>query len=441
MALSYLTFFVTEWTGVSPTLMATIYTAARFGDLGIQVIAGNIMQRVKKFRPFLLAVPIISQFGNFISFWNPNIPIPAKLVLLTVGYCMIHFPMNFSTIATNTLMMRVAGPNPANRTAITVASLQGSSAMRIIQPLVTLPLILWLIERGLPGYLYVQLLYAAVTMTASIVLYIVTKPYESPEALAQYAASSASNVKPPSFVQMYKLALKNIPIVVLLISSSINSGIGGQVFSAGVMYYWRYSVGSYDLQPLAGSIAGVVALITSVTGPIIARKIGKRNSWLFNCSWQVLCYLGIVLFADGQPWVFIAMTCLQNVSTSVTTSWGIQLWLDAAEVQLYETGIDIRSFTMGLNNYPIKLGFIISGPFVAFMLNNSGYSAADGVGMIADTARFIRIWMLIPIVGLIISFINIFLGYKVDENYARECAAANAKAAAERAAATAAGRT
>jgi Na+/melibiose symporter-like transporter len=316
--------------------------------------------------------------------------------------------------------------------AITAAALQGGSAMRIIQPLVTMPAILWFLANGMPGYLYMALIYGAFALLAGLVLFIATAPYESPEAVARFAAASKDAAKPPSFVQMYKLAAKNIPIVVLLISSTINSGIGGQVFSAGTLYYWRYSVGSFALQPIGGSIAGIAAVLTSISGPIIARKIGKRNSWLFNISWQILCYFGIVFFADGNPIAFIVITCLQTVSTSVTMAWGIQLWLDAAEVQLYETGVDIRSFTMGLNNYPIKMGFIISGPFVAFMLNNSGYEAAGGVGMIADTGRFMLIWMLIPIIGMIISFFNIFFGYRVNEDYAKQCAANNAKAAAER---------
>ncbi|MCL2045197.1 MAG: MFS transporter [Oscillospiraceae bacterium] len=431
MALQYLTFFVTEWTGVSATLMATVYTVARFGDLFVQAISGAIMQKVKRFRPYLIILPLISQVGNFISFLNPPTSVGVKLVILTVGYCMIHFPMNFLVVAQNTMIMRVAGPNPENRMAITAANLQGTSAMRILHPQVTMPLILWCLSRNYPGYLIVMVLYGIITMLVSIMLYIATKDYETAEDVARFAAAGTAE-KGPNIFQMYKLVSKNIPILVLLLSSSINTGIGNQVFTAGVQYYWRYSVGDLGMQAIAGTIAGIAAVITSFTGPWIARKIGKRNSWLFNNSWQLLVYFGIMFWGDGNPWVYIWLTSIQTLSTSVTTAWGIQLWLDAAEVQLYETGVDTRSFTMSMNNYPIKLGFIISGPFVAWMLNHSGYSAADGIGSIADTGLFMRNWLIIPIIGMILSFINIFIGYRVDEQYAKDCAAANAKAAAER---------
>ena len=439
MSLGYLTFFVTEWTGVSATLMATVYTVARFADLGVQVFAGNIMQRLNKFRPLLLIVPLISQGGNLISFLNPNIPIGVKLIVLTVGYCMIHFPMNFWTITTFTLLMRIAGPNPENRMAITASNTRAFSAQRIIQPLITLPLILWFIERGLPGYLLVMIIYGIVTFIACGYLYVVTKPYETPEIIERWKAAQASNVKPPSFLEMYKLAAKNRPIVALLISSTINTGIGGQVFAAGTMYYWRYSVGSFALQPVGGSIAGFVALGVALFAPFLAKKMGKKNTWLFNMGLNIIVYLIVMFFADGNPWVFISVVAIQTLGTNLVGVWGIQLWLDAAEVQLYETGIDIRSFTMGLNNYPIKLGFIVSGPFVAIMLNNSGYvESAAGVGTLDDPARFVMIWMIIPLIGMVVSFINLFINYNISEDYAKQCAVANVAAAAERQAAAAA---
>jgi Na+/melibiose symporter-like transporter len=91
---------------------------------------------------------------------------------------------------------------------------------------------------------------------------------------------------------------------------------------------------------------------------------------------------------------------------------------------------------MSLNNYPIKLGFIVSGPFVAFMLNNSGYYVAEGgQGVMADTGRFMFIWMIIPIVGLVIAALSVAFGYRVNSAYAEEAATANAKAAADRIAA------
>jgi Na+/melibiose symporter-like transporter len=431
MSLQYLTFFVTEWTGVSPTLMATVYTIARFGDLGVQAISGAIMQNVKRMRPILIIIPLVSQTGTIISFLNPNINLTAKLVLLIVGYCCIHFPMNFSTVTVNTLMMKVTRGNPSNRLFITGAAIRGGAAMRIIISAVTMPSILFLLGKGLPGYLIMSLIYGTMAMAANLVLFFATKDFEPKDAVVTAAAAP----KPPSIFKMYALASKNLPVMILLMAAIV-TGIGGQVYSTGLQYYWRYSIGDQSFQATQGVIAGFVALGTSLIGPVIAKRIGKKRSMMFNYLWTLVMYIGLILFADGQRWVFVAISSLMSVSTNVSMSWGIILWLDAAEIQLYETGVDIRSFIMSLNNYPIKLGFIISGPFVAFMLNNSGYYVAEGgQGVMADTSRFMFIWMIIPIIGLCIAALSVGFGYRVNSAYAEEAATANAKAAAERMAA------
>jgi Na+/melibiose symporter-like transporter len=438
MSLTFLTFFVTEWTGVSPTLMATVYTFARFADLGVQMFAGGIIQRQKRVRPWLIALPIVSQLGTIVSFTNPDVDLWLKLVVLIVGYCMIHFPMNFLTVTTNTLLMKVSGPNPANRMAITTAMLRGGNAMRIITSAVSMPLILFFLSQGLPGYLIVSVIYGCITVIAASTLFVATAPYETKEASSAPAATAVTQT---SFVKMYAAAFKNRPILILLIATTI-TGIGNQVFAAGLMYYWRYSVGSLTWQPIGTTIASIVALGWAVIMPSVAKRIGKRKTFLFHYCWSFAMFTSYLLFADGNPIAYIIINGMAAMSASMTMSWGIQLYLDSAEIQLYESGVDNRPFLMSLNNLPIKLGFIVSGPFVALMLNNSGYFAVDGVGYMADTGRFMFIWLALPMAGFMLAGLFFFFGYRINETYASEAAAANAKAQRERmeaAAAAAAG--
>ena len=433
MPLTYLVFFITEYTGVSPMLMASVYTVARFADLGVSLFSGPIMQRQRRVRPYLLIIPLISGGGCILSFLNPDIPIGAKLVVLIFGYCCIHFPMNFSTVVGNMVMMKIAGANPANRVAITQSILRGNSSSRIAIAAITMPMLLYFLGRGWPGYFMVAILYFVVWMIANIILYIVSAPFEPKDAEAPLA-----NVQRVTIAQMYKAAGSNQSILILL-TCAIMAGIAAQVFSSGVLYYYRYSIGNMMWQASAGTIAGFVALGTSIICPPIARRIGKRNSLLFQYCWQSLMYLVIMLFADGNVILYIVVTSCITFGTAISTTWGINLWLDAAEIQLHETGVDNRPFLMSLNNIPIKLGFIASGPVVAFMLNNSGYEVTSaGVGTIANTQTFIYVWIGIVMALYVLAAVFFFFGYKANDKYAAECAASNAEKARERAAAAAA---
>ena len=442
MALNYVVFFVTEYAGMTPTLMASFLSVARLLDLFVSMFSGAIIQRQKRMRPWLLGVPLVGGTGAILVFLNPPIPLAAKTVLVFVGYCCIHFPMNFITVAQNTLIMKVAGPNPANRLPITSMVLRGSSAARIAYSAATLPMIMFLMRNGLPGYLIMTIAYFILWLIGAFVLYFGTSMFEPKEdpASEQSKAVVTAAPKGPSILQMYIAAFKNRPIMILVICGII-TGAAGQVLSQGAIYYYRYSIGGpnwQNWQAIAGTVAGVVALGTAIIGPLIGKKIGKRNSFLIMYVWCAICELINMFFMDGNVMLYIVVSSVMALGTSISGSWGINLYLDAAEVQYHETGVDNRPFMMSINNFPTKTGFIFSGPLVAFMLNSSDYKVIDNVGQLPNTQTYVYVWMGIIVACYVAAFIIFLFGYKIDERYAAEAAASNAeKAAAAKAAAEA----
>ena len=52
----------------------------------------------------------------------------------------------------------------------------------------------------------------------------------------------------------------------------------------------------------------------------------------------------------------------------------MNLYLDCGEYQLYKTGADAKTFTMGMYGVAIKIGFLLSTVVSTFVLEASGYS-------------------------------------------------------------------
>lgn len=436
MAIAFLTFFVTDVVGLNPVTMATIYTIARFADLGVQVFAPSIINNLTRVRPLLFIIPIISQAGTIVSFLNPPLPYMAKLVLLTVAYCCIHFPMNFSTVVINTIMMKVCRGNMANLLWIPTTSTRISAVWRIFSPFLQMPLILFFIKAGLPGYFIVACIFAAMTMIAHATLYIISAPYEESKeeaaaALAARKAAAQTAPKGPSILQQYAMAAKNVPAMAMLIGGIV-TGITGQVMSGGLQYYWRYSIGDLAMQATAGSISGILAVPLSIVGPIIGRKLGMRKTLIFNQLWTAMCYILYYLFSNGNPWGYIIIACIGSISMYPAMIYMALPWLDAAEVQLAKTGVDVRPFIMGLNNYSIKIGFICQGPILAWMLTATGYVKDVEI---ANLPLFMLIWMGIPFIGQLIYFLCFFFFYKITPEEAQEARTANQRATEERMAA------
>ena len=441
MALSYFAFFVTEVVGLSPVIMATVYTIARFGDLAVQVFAPSIVNMMSRHRPLLLIIPLISQAGTIASFVNPPFPTVVLYPFLIIAYCCIHFPMNFSTVVTSTMQIKLTKGNQENRLWITAQTNRIGPIWRVVSPYLGMPLILWFMDRGLPGYLIVTCIYAAMTLAAAALLYVVSAPYEETkeEAAAAKAKKLAAAANQPSVLKVigsqYSAAAKNRPAMALLISGLV-TGITGQFLSGGTQYYWRFILGDLALQARAASISSMIAIPLGFIGPIIGRKMKQRQAVMLNFVWTICCYGLHIMFSGRGAWFYIGIQSLSSITTYISMVWSAQNWMNAAEVQYHNTGVDIRPFVMGLNNYSIKIGFIAQGPLLAWMLSYLQYERNVGFG---NPGPFMFIWMGIPALGQIFAALMYFFFYNITPDQAKTAIAANhEKAQAERAAAAAA---
>ncbi|MCL1803728.1 MAG: MFS transporter [Eubacteriaceae bacterium] len=431
VAMQYLSIFVTEYTGITAASLASVLTVARFLDLGVSLFSGAIVQKSNTktgaFRPWVLFCPLVTWAGCVICFINPNLSAGVKLMFIAVGYCMTHFPMNFLTVAQNGLQTKVAGSNPEARLAIASRRIQGMQFARIITSAATLPLINTFMATDLPlnAYLIVTILFGVISFAGAFLIYAQTKDYDLYDPNAKSAGSAAS----VSIITMYTQALKN-PTVVLLMVVDILRMVAMQTVASCAAYYYRYSGGDMNYMTVAGVAAGFVGFFSALLATPVARKIGKKMSSIVSGFTAGGIYVFMGLFCDGNPLLYIILTSAITIGLAVVGAWGVNLYLDAAEIQLYETGIDNRPFIMSLQNVPIKLGFIASGPALAWLLAQARYEA----GVMPDTAVFVRYLGIVPAILYAISSVLVMVGYRVDEARAAECAELNAKAMAEKAA-------
>ena len=428
---AYMMFYNTEYAGLSATSLVAFLSVARLVDFGVSLISGPIVQRSNtkrwgEYRPWVVGLPISTWVGCTLLFLNPPIPLTAKLVVVCVGYMMLHLPMNFLTVAQNGLLMKVAGANAENRLAISSRRIQGTNAGRIISSAATLPLITFVMTRGFNGYFWVSVGFGIFTMIGNFQIFGATKEYD------QYNPNKAA-VKATPLAKMYGDAFKIKEVWVLLIVDTLKM-IAAQIVAGCLTYYYRYSAGNILYQALAGTISSFVALGASMVAVPIARKLGKKASSMVTSFIYGLSYVFIALFADGRPIVYITFACINLVGNAILASYGINLWLDVAEIRLQKTGVDNRPFIMSVQNLPIKIGMIASGPALAWLLNTVGYSA----GNMPNTAVFVRYLGFFPAAIYFLTVIIVQFFYNVSEQEAREAAAANQAAAKARAEAAAA---
>ncbi|MCL2045626.1 MAG: MFS transporter [Oscillospiraceae bacterium] len=432
VSFAYMMYFCTEFAGLNAGAIAAFLSVARIVDLVVSLVSGSIVQRsntkIGEYRPWVLGCCLCTYAGATLMFLNPPTSTTIKMIIVCVTYMMLHIPMNFLTVAQNGLVAKICGPNPANRLQIASMRLRGSTATRIFTSATVLPLIEYLVKMGHNGYFYVNLFMGLFAIIGVSIVFVVSKKYDLyvPDKMAVTGANP---------ITQWKDALGIKQLWVLWFSDVIRT-VAGQVPAACAIYYYRYSAGNVLLQALAATISSFVSLGATIVAPMMAKKIGKKNSHLFASFSACVLYLVIAFFADGNPVLYIACTLVNGVCATVLTSYGINLYLDVAEIRLLETGVDNRPFIMSINNIPIKLGLLASGPALAIMLNLGGY---DGVAQVMpNTALFVRWFGIVPSVMYAAAFLLMLFFYRVKESEAVAAAAANAEAAKARAEAAAA---
>jgi len=124
---------------------------------------------------------------------------------------------------------------------------------------------------------------------------------------------------------------------------------------------------------------------------------------------------------------------------------GVNLWLNAAEYQLFKTGVDTRPTAMSMANVPMKVGYVFSGPITAMILGAVGFVQQYGPtgqlisATMANPTLFVRIFGLFPASVYAINFLLYLFGYRITDAKAAEYAAANQKMMQERMAAASGG--
>jgi Na+/melibiose symporter-like transporter len=423
----YLMYFLTDFAGITPAIVATILLISRVADFSFALIVGPIVQKSNmkwgKYRSWILISVFLIQIGVFMMFINPDITLGAKAIIVCIGYILQNAPMNSLITAQFGLMANITGASTENRMAISAKVMQGMRVATIIVSAVTLPFINYVLAHGRNGFLIVSMIYGAMMLMSSLVMFVKTKEFD-------IYSRDLKNVMSVGVGQMYGQTLRNSQIWVVLIANSLSTTAVLLVASLGI-YYFQYSIGNVNMQPVSATILAIVACVASFVMAPVAKKIGKRNSAITSALFGAACMTLVGLFAHQNVWFYIVVSAVLGFGAALVGAVGVNLFLDAAEYQLYKTGKDTRAFVVSLYNIPMKVGLAASSPIAAFMLTNSGYKqeVVDGALMtsISNPQIFVR-WfgLLLAAIYLICMLMYTFL-YKITDAKAAEYVAENQK--------------
>ena len=423
--MSYATIFFTDHLLISAGVVATILLIARIADFFVCLASGPIVQRSNlkwgKYRSWLIILRWVVFLGICLQFTNTSsLPLAARLVIVTLGYFMLHFSMNFIALSQFGILAVMAGTSMEDRTRLSTRSAQAGTISAILTSATIIPLINFFtpIVGGANAYLAVAAPLALVFLIGAGVLAKTAEPYDTTE-------KSMPGGRVVTFKDMIDSIVTNKQLLVLVLTDTL-SMVAMQASMGIATYYFMYVLGNFTLMAVSMTISTVFGFFASLIGPTIGKKLGKKRAKVIGIFASAVASLCIMLFAHSSVVVYIVISCLRSIFMYAYMCFGQNYILDAAEYGYYQTGKDSRTVAMSMGNIPTKIGFALGGAVGTYGLSLIGYQP----GMTA-TAEFIKNFMYIfggiPAALSLLAALILQFGYKITDEDAAFYASENAK--------------
>ncbi len=217
----------------------------------------------------------------------------------------------------------------------------------------------------------------------------------------------------------------------------------GYLFANGLMtnnalalFVSYYLFGSANFNIIIGILGVVPSVLASLLIPVITKKFDKFK--LFYICNTVAAALGFAMYFIGwqDKTLFIVLTVIRSLFTSVTGTLGFMFTPDCAEYGQYKTGVDAKGITFSIQTFTTKiaaavassLGLAILTFFDWTKIEAESFADIEKLHIVQSSTALNGLWVtyiLVPSIGLMITS-GIYLLYKLRDNEVQVMARCNA---------------
>lgn len=217
----------------------------------------------------------------------------------------------------------------------------------------------------------------------------------------------------------------------------------GYLFANGLMtnnalalFVSYYLFGSANFNIIIGILGVVPSVLASLLIPVITKKIDKFK--LFYICNTVAAALGFAMYFIGwqDKTLFIVLTVIRSLFTSVTGTLGFMFTPDCAEYGHYKTGVDAKGITFSIQTFTTKiaaavassLGLAILTFFDWTKIEAESFADIEKLHIVQSSTALNGLWVtyiLVPSIGLMITS-GIYLLYKLRDKEVQVMARCNA---------------
>lgn len=376
--------FYSRVVGIDPAHVGTLLVAARLLDAFTDVGFGRFLDTRKpgprgKFRPWILrgAIPVAVasalMYMNFLAGWESYGArvawmIATYLLWGSICYTIINIPYGS--------MASLISGDPDDRAQLSVYRSGGATLAALVIS-VAVPLIVNVEVDGNSILSGERMQWVAIAMSVgAVICYLLC--YLNVQERVVAPEEVAEDEHRMSFGEMLKSVLSNrslggliVAALLLLIANLLPSGL--------VAFLWLDYFNAGSLQAVAGLAGLAPGLLLLFFAPLLAKRFGKREASVVSLLvGGVILIVAYFLDLQDQPWVFIALFALSNLSIAV---FNFMIWafiVDVMDDQEVRSGERDDATIYGIYSWARKLGQALAGGLAGWSLGWVGYVSTTG---------------------------------------------------------------
>lgn len=372
----YLMVFYTDYLGLSPASVGTLFLVARIWDAVNDPVMGHLVDNTKsrwgQFRPYLLFVPFIVAITTTLCFASPDVGMAGKLIFAYVTY--ILWGMSFTALDIPYWSMSATlTEDPKERNSVVMIPRTLAVAGFNVVAIIALPLVHFF-GRGNDriGFFYTAMAFSIAVIFFTLITFFVCRENVHVE-----------KKKHQSFKDAFHMFRLNRPLQ-LVIGGQLLIDIIYAIKGMLPIYYLKYVLDAENLVPWFMGMSMVFMVGGCVLAPWFCSKLGKK--WTTVGGNLTAAIAGVAFYFTGYGMVsMFVFSAIIIFGTSMANISLMSMLIDTVEYGEWKTGQRSEGIIFAANTFRAKLSGAIGGAIGAY-----GLAAINYVPNIAQTPETLQ---------------------------------------------------
>ena len=421
---NYILFFYTDIFGFLSSASVTLLLIYIIWDGINDPIMGIFVDRTRsrwgKFRPWILFTPILFVPVLIMCFSAPELSPAGKLIWAYITFILFDMIYTASDVPYWAMSSAITADTTERNSVVVYPRFIATVAVAIAT-IGTWPLIQLFrtiaggnAARPDRGFQYTALFYGIITVVCFAITFYLVKE----------RVTVSNDDQRPSSKDIIITFTKNKPLLLLILSGLfVNAATNAKLST--LIYYAKYNLGNENYNTLVAAINIPFILLGIAFTPMLAKKIGKKYTYILFNAIFALGSLGF--FISGWNNLVIAMiwSCVSSIGMASPLVMQTSMLADTIEYAEAQTGKRSEGIIFSTQTFMVKLSSALTAWFIGLTLAATGYVAppAAYVGQFQQShSALLGIHSLIalfPFVSCTLAIIPMFL-YPLTEKRHKE---------------------